>query len=107
MFDEADDMIIDEIKNLESRIRSKGQLENIPENIKDSKKSIDKNRLNISLDILYSCIKNDGKIRLFIFDIYNNKLCNDVSISEKKEEEIFDKMLSKLSIKRIQLEDKT
>jgi len=104
--------MIDEIKKIEELIRRQTKLlDEIPVNIKEQKKSLIKNSLNTELDILYSKIKYDGKIRLFIFDIHIIKLCNDMSqycvAHENEEENIFKEKLSKIGIKRIQLEDKT
>jgi hypothetical protein len=63
--------------------------------------------LNIELDILYSKIKYDGKIRLFIFEIHTINLCMDFIRDKNEEETIFDTKLSKIGIKRTQLKDKT
>ena len=104
--------MIDEIKKIEELIRRQTKLlDEIPVNIKEQKKSLINNSLNTELDILHSKIKYDGKIRLFIFDVHIIKLCNDMSqycvANENGEENIFKEKLSKIGIKRIQLEDKT
>jgi hypothetical protein len=83
--------MIEEIKTIEDLIRRKTELlEDIPTNIKEKKVSIVKNLLNIELDILYSKIKYDGKIRLFIFEIYRINLCIDFIHDKNEEKTIFD-----------------
>ena len=58
---------IDMLLYIEDLILRKTELlEDIPTNIKEKKLVL----LKIELDILYSKIKYDGKIRLFIFEIY-------------------------------------
>jgi hypothetical protein len=100
--------MIEEIKRIEDLIRRKTELlEDIPTNVKEKKISIVKNLLNIELDILYSKIKYDGKIRLFIFEIHTINLCIDFIRDKNEEETIFDTKLSKIGIKRTQLKDKT
>jgi hypothetical protein len=103
--------MIEEIKRIEDLIRRKSKLlEEIPTNVKEQKIRMVKNSLNTELDILYSKIKYDGKIRLFVFDIYINKLCNNMPqycvVKEGEEDTIFITKLSKIGIKRTQLEDK-
>lgn len=69
------------------------KLDNFDEDILNAKKHNHTryNTINESLDILYSIIKYNGKIRLFIFDDYNliiaketGKLNNDIIKKENK-----------------------
>jgi hypothetical protein len=93
--------MIEDIKKIETLIRLKT---NLLEEIDKNKPLLTfENTLNTELDILYSKLKYNGKIRLFIFDIFHKSFKDT---NEEEDKKVDDKLF-KIGIRKTQLKDKT
>jgi hypothetical protein len=93
--------MIEDIKKIETLIRLKT---NLLEEIDKNKPLLTfENTLNTELDILYSKLKYNNKIRLFIFDIFHKSFKDT---NEEEDKKVDDKLF-KIGIRKTQLKDKT
>jgi len=92
--------MIEDIKKIETLIRLKT---NLLEEIDKNKPLLTfENTLNTELDILYSKLKYNNKIRLFIFDIFHKSFKDT---NEEEDKKVDDKLF-KIGIRKTQLKDK-
>lgn len=102
--DISQEYIYKEIENLTLSLVSIRNVDKLDEDISNAKKHIHTkyNNVNEKIDILYSLIKYNGKIRLFIFNDYNLTIINGSQLNNDEIKKERKKIIDELKVIGIQ-----